>query len=888
MKKQRSSKDLDQQELLEWQDALQSVVDFAGAERASSLLNELNRFAVERGISASSAVTTPYLNTLSSAQQDALPDDGKLFKKIMAYLRWNAMAIVIRAGKRFPGIGGHIATYGSSGMLFEVGLTYFFRGQNQQHDGDMVFFQGHASPGIYARAFLEGRLTEQQLENFRHEAFADGLSSYPHPYLMPEFWQFPVVSMGLGAITGIYQAQFLKYLHHRGLRDTADRHVWVFCGDGEMGEPESLGALNIAARDCLDNLVFVISCNLQRLDGPVSGNSQIIQEYEGVFRGAGWHVIKVIWGGAWQRLFDRDANGLLAERFAALVDGEQQTYAARDGAYMREHFFARSPELLALVSDWSDEELKELNDGGHDLQQVYAAYAAAVQHQGKPTVILAKTTKGYGMGAGGEGVNVTHSTKKMSTEHLQAFCQRFDLPLTAEQIEQCAFVPLPKGSDEERYLHAQREQLGGYIPSRSTDCEALAVPSLDDFTPLLAGSGDREVSTTMVYVRLMGLLLKDKQIKERIVPILADETRTFGMEGLFRQIGIYAPFGQQYTPEDKSQLMYYREDQSGQLLQQGLSEAGSMASWTSAASAYANSNIAMIPFYIYYSMFGFQRIGDMVWAAGDIQARGFIMGATAGRTTLNGEGLQHEDGHNLIMFSMVPNCISYDPCFGYELTVIMQDGLRRMYAEQENVFYYLTLMNENYVQPALPKGCEEGILKGLYLLQKRQSKAKTKVRLIGGGTILREVIKAAQVLKDDYKVAAEVWSATSFNELRRDCEATARYNRLYPDVDPRLSHVAQCFAAEDSPIIAATDYMKMYADQVRQDITSPYYVLGTDGFGRSDTRENLRRFFEVDTNMIVYTALKALVDQGAYPLEKLLQAQQQLQIDVNRPDPDKS
>jgi pyruvate dehydrogenase E1 component len=877
----------DFQAIAEWIESFDSVREFEGDSSARDILSSVLEHARQAGVAVGGGVNTAYSNTISTDNQVALPDDGALAQRVIDYCRWNAIAMVMKAGKTKPELGGHIASYGSSAFLFEMGLNYFFRAATADFPGDLVYFQGHSSPGIYARAFLEGRITAEQLDNFRQEAFNDGLSSYPHPKLMPEFWQFPVVSMGLGPLLAIYQAQFLKYCMHRKIGHTADQRIWVFCGDGELGEPESLGALNIAARDGLDNLTFVISCNLQRLDGPVSGNSQIIQEYEGVFRGAGWNVIKVIWGSAWDQLFARDKKGLLLKRMGELIDGEQQSYVSKDGAFLRENFFGRSPELLELVKDMTDDDLNALNDGGHDWVKLYSAYHTAVNHTGQPTVILAKTIKGYGMGSetGGEGTNTTHSNKKMSIEARKVFRDRFNLPLTDEQVENLDYLSLPVNGEEERYLHAQRKKLGGYLPLRDSSCDTLPVPKLAAFQALLSGSNEREMSTTMAFVRALGILLKDKKIGSRVVPIVADEARTFGMEGLFRQVGIYAPFGQQYTPEDKKQLLYYREDQGGQLFQQGISEAGGMCCWTAAATSYVHSNEPMIPFFIYYSMFGFQRFGDLVWSAGDAQARGFIIGATAGRTSLAGEGLQHQDGHNLIMFSMVPSCVTYDPCFAYEMIVIMQHGLERMYAKKENVFYYITAMNENYKQPQMPDGVEQDIIKGMYAFSKSQLTDVPRVRLLGGGTILREVIRAAEILEKDYSVAADVWSVTSFNELRLDCESTARHNRLHPEAEAKHSHVMQCLPGADAPVIAASDYMKLYAEQVRQDIVAPYFVLGTDGFGRSDTRAALRSFFEVDTNMIVYTALKALVDQGDFALEDLMKAKQALQIDSNRPDP---
>jgi len=877
--------DIDPIETKEWLDALRSVLKFEGADRASYIISQVLDVAAKASIPAPSALTTPYANTLSPETEDPMPDDGKHLETLTNMMRWNAIAMVMRAGKVDSHLGGHIASFGSIATLFEVGFQHFFNAPHEGHGGDLLYIQGHSSPGIYARAFLEGRLTEKHLEGFRQEIFKGGISSYPHPWLMPDFWQFPTVSMGLGPLMAIYQAHFLKYLNHRGLAPTENRKVWAFCGDGELGEPESLGALNIAGREGLDNLIFVINCNLQRLDGPVWGNGQIIQEYESVFRGAGWNVIKVIWGRNWEPLIEKDKNGLLAKRMSELVDGEYQLYSGRDGAFMREHFFGKDPELKALVEDMSDDDIKALQDGGHDPQKVYAAYAAAVKHKGQPSVVLAKTVKGYGMGASGEAQNVTHQTKKMKPEDLKHFCNRFHLDLKDKDIEQLNYYKPSDKTPEMQYLQNQRKALGGYLPARHYDCEKLTIPPLDAFKSQLEGSGDREISTTMAFVRILSVLLKDKNLKERVVPILADESRTFGMEGLFRQIGIYSPYGQRYEPEDRKSLMYYREDETGQLLQEGISEQGAMSCWIAASTSYASNNVPMIPFYIYYSMFGFQRFGDLAWAAGDIRARGFIMGGTAGRTTLAGEGLQHQDGHNLLMFSMVPNCISYDPTFAYELTVIIHDGMRRMFAHQEDVYYYITLMNENYPQPPMPLGAGHDILKGLYLLKESKKSGKKHIQMLGSGTILREVIAAGELLEKEYGVAADIWSATSFNELRREVESVARYNRLHPGAKAKVSHVKKCLEGRKGPVIAATDYMKLFADQIRQDIDAPYYVLGTDGFGRSDTRKALRDFFEVDAKMIAYTALKALFDAGEFKEDELMKAMKKLGIDPKRPDP---
>ncbi len=874
-------------EIQEWLEALNDVVEFEGSDYAQELLASLLQHANALGVSPNAqTINTPYLNTIAVGQETPMPDDAKFLEELTALMRWNAIAMVMRAGKTAPELGGHIASFGSVATLFEVGLTYFFKGHHHPDGGDLVFFQGHSSPGLYARAFLEGRLTTENLDAFRQEIKSKkGLSSYPHPWLMPDFWQLPTVSMGLGPLMGIYQAHFLRYLNNRGLANTAKRKVWVFCGDGEMSEPESLGALNLAGREQLDNLIFVINCNLQRLDGPVWGNGQIIQEYEGVFRGAGWNVIKVIWGGGWDKLFERDSQGILLQRISELVDGEFQNYNANDGAFMREHFFGKYPELLELVADYSDADLKALVTGGHDPRKVYAAYAAAVRHTGQPTVILAKTIKGFGMGREGEGLNVTHQTKKVSVEALYAFRQRFNLPVSDAHIENLDFYKPDDNDPAIRYLHERRKELGGYLPSRSVKDMPLTVPPLSTFASQLESTQDREISTTMAFVRLLGILLKDPNLQKSIVPIVADESRTFGMEGLFRQVGIYSVCEQKYTPQDRSQLLYYRESTQGQLLQEGISEAGAMSSWIAAAVSYATNDLPMIPFYIYYSMFGYQRFGDLCWAAGDMRARGFILGGTAGRTSLAGEGLQHQDGHNLLMFSFVPNCVSYDPAFAYELAVIMQDGLRRMYAEQEDVYYYITLMNENYTQPAMPLGAEADIIKGLYLFKASEQKFAARVQLLGGGTILREVIKAAELLESHYQIAADIWGVTSFNELRRDIRSVRRHNRINPEATALKSHVEQRLANRPGPVIAATDYIQLYAEQIRSEIKERYYVLGTDGFGRSDTREELRKFFEVDARSIAYTVMKALYKEQKISLEILLKAKSHLDIDSEKPDP---
>ena len=880
--------DPDPQETQEWLDALDSVLANEGAERAHFLIEQLIDKARGAGAGMSFCATTPYCNTIPPDREQRSAGNHEMEHHIRALTRWNAMALVLNANRESSGLGGHIATFASAATLYDVGFNHFFHGKTEDHGGDLVYFQGHSSPGMYARAFLEGRLTEEQMYKFRQESEGGGLSSYPHPWLMPDFWQLSTVSMGLGPLMAIYQARFMRYLEHRGIAQTAGRKVWAFLGDGETDEPESLGAISLAGREHLDNLIFVVNCNLQRLDGPVRGNGKIIQELEGVFRGAGWNVIKVVWGRHWDRLLAKDRNGLLQRRMQEVVDGEYQTYKARDGAYVREHFFGKYPELLEMVADMSDDEIWRLNRGGHDPYKVYAAYAEAVKHTGQPTVILAKTVKGYGMGASGEAQNPTHQQKQMDVDSLRKFRDRFNLPLSDAQVESLNFYRPPEDSLEMKYL-GERGKALGMVPARKPVNEPLQIPGLDAFDVLLKGTEDREISTTMAFMRLLGILVKDKNIGKLIVPIVPDEARTFGMDGLFRQIGIFSQVGQLYTPQDADQLMYYKEDEHGQILQEGISEAGAMSSWIAAATAYANHGTAMIPFYIYYSMFGFQRVGDLAWAAGDMCARGFLLGGTAGRTTLNGEGLQHQDGHSHLMAAAIPNCVSYDPAFAYELAVIIQDGMRRMYADQENVFYYITVMNENYAHPAMPKGVEPDIIKGMYLFREVESGkwevGKPAVQLLGSGTILREVIAAAELLEKDFGVSADIWSVTSFNELRReglDCE---RWNMLHPEAEPRLSHVEQCLAGRGGPVIAATDYMKSYADQIRPYIPKRYKVLGTDGFGRSDTRKKLRRFFEVDRFHIAVAALKALADEGAIKAGEVSKAIKLYQINPDKPNP---
>lgn len=861
--------DLDPIETQEWLDSLASVLQNEGAERAHFILENLVKYTRRRGVHLPFDATTAYLNTIPVGKEQKSPGNHELEHRIRSAIRWNAAAMVIRAGKKDLELGGHISSFASSATLYDVGFNHFWKAKGENgEEGDLVFIQGHSAPGIYARAFIEGRLSEDQLNNFRQEIGGNGLSSYPHPHLMPNFWQFPTVSMGLGPLMAIYQARFLKYLDSRGLSKTAGRKVWCFLGDGEMSEPESLGAISLAAREGLDNLIFVINCNLQRLDGPVHGNGKIIQEFEGTFRGAGWNVIKVIWGGKWDALLAKDTNNILKQRMEEVLDGDYQTFKSKDGAYVREHFF-NTPELKAMVANMSDDEIWSLNRGGHDPHKVYAAYHEAVNNaDGRPTVILAKTIKGYGMGASGEGQNVAHQSKKMDVASLKQFRTRFNIQVTDEQIDSgdLPYFRFPEDSEEMRYLRERRNALGGYLPARNPATDALPIPELSAFDAQLQTSGDREFSTTMAFVRILNTLLKDKQLGKRIVPIVPDESRTFGMEGMFRQYGIWNLKGQQYTPQDKDQLMFYKESIDGQILQEGINEPGAMADWIAAATSYANNRYAMIPFYIYYSMFGFQRVGDLAWAAGDMHARGFLLGGTAGRTTLNGEGLQHEDGHSHIQADLIPNCLSYDPTYQYEIAVIVQDGLRRMYIEQEDVWYYITLMNENYKHPAMPqrKNIERDILKGMYLLREG-AKSDKKVQLMGSGVILEEVIHAADLLKADFGVDADVWSCTSFNLLHRDAMEVERHNRLHPTGEQKVSFVAQQLKGHQGPVVAATDYIRSFANRIREAILAEngeYVVLGTDGFGRSDSRANLRNFFEVDRYHVAVAALNALANQG--------------------------
>ncbi|KAB1520857.1 pyruvate dehydrogenase (acetyl-transferring), homodimeric type [Photobacterium damselae] len=876
--------DVDALETQEWLAALESVVREEGLERAQYLLEQVLDKARLDGVDMPTGITTNYINTIPADKEPAYPGDTTLERRIRSIIRWNAIMIVLRASKKDLDLGGHMASYQSASAFYEVCFNHFFRAANDVDGGDLVYYQGHISPGIYSRAFVEGRLTEEQLDNFRQEVDGKGIPSYPHPKLMPEFWQFPTVSMGLGPISAIYQARFLKYLEGRGLKDTSSQRVYAFLGDGEMDEPESRGAISFAAREKLDNLCFLINCNLQRLDGPVMGNGKIIQELEGLFKGAGWNVVKVIWGNNWDSLLAKDTSGKLLQLMNETIDGDYQTFKSKDGAYVREHFFGKYPETAALVADMTDDEIFALKRGGHDSSKLFAAFNNAKETQGKPTVILAKTIKGYGMGDAAEGKNIAHGVKKMDMTHVQHLRDRLGLQdlVSDEDMKTLPYLKLEEGSAEYNYLHARRDALHGYTPKRLRNFTTeLAIPALDEFKPLL-DEQKRDISTTMAFVRILNILLKDKGIGKNIVPIIADEARTFGMEGLFRQVGIYNPHGQEYTPEDRGVVSYYKEATSGQVLQEGINELGAMSSWVAAATSYSTNDLPMIPFYIYYSMFGFQRVGDMAWMAGDQQARGFLLGATAGRTTLNGEGLQHEDGHSHVLANTVPNCISYDPTFAYELAVIMQDGIRRMYGEQENVFYYLTTMNENYAMPAMPEGAEEGIRKGIYKLESYAG--NNKVQLMSSGTIMNEVRKAAQILSEEYGVASDVYSVTSFNELTRDGQNVERFNMLHPEAEQQVPYITQVMGTE--PAIAATDYMKNYAEQVRAFMPSESYkVLGTDGFGRSDSRENLRRHFEVNASYVVVAALNELAKRGDIEKSVVADAIKKFDIDTEKMNP---
>jgi pyruvate dehydrogenase E1 component len=877
----------DPQETREWLDALDGVIDAEGAGRASEIVRAIVERAATRGVRTPAAQTTPYVNTIPVEEQAHFPGDPEIEERLRHYIRWNAMAMVVRANKDHSDLGGHVASFSSAATLYDVGFNHFWRAPSATHGGDLVYMQGHSSPGVYARAFLEGRVSEEQLTNFRREVDGKGVPSYPHPWLMPDFWQFATVSMGLGPLQSVYQARYMRYLHDRGLADTSERKVWSFVGDGEIDEPESLAGLALAAREKLDNLIFVVNCNLQRLDGPVRGNGKIIQELEGVFRGAGWNVIKVIWGTRWDPLLAADHTGMLVKLMGETLDGDYQTFKSRDGNYVREQFFGRYPETRALVERMTDDEVWELNRGGHDPYKVYAAYKAAVEHRGAPTVILAKTIKGYGMGSAGEGMNIAHQQKKLMIEQLRAFRDRFSIPISDRDLENVPLIKPAADSREATYLRERVAKLGS-LPQRRRNVEQpLAVPQRSAFSALLESTGEREISTTMAFVRTLSTILRDKTVGPRVVPIVADESRTFGMEGMFRQLGIYSNVGQLYRPQDADQLMWYREDKAGQILQEGITEAGSMCSWIAAGTSYSTHGVQTLPFFIFYSMFGFQRIGDFAWAAGDMRTRGFLLGGTSGRTTLNGEGLQHEDGHSHLFASAIPNCVPYDPTYAYEVATIVQDGVRRMLAEQEDVYYYITLLNENYQHPALPPGAEDGVLRGMYLLREggKQQKGQPRVQLMGSGAILREVLAAAELLRDDWGVIADVWSATSFTLLHRDGESTARWNLLHPTAAPKRAYVAEQLDGHDGPVVAATDYVKTFAEQIRPFVERRFHALGTDGFGRSDTRKQLRSFFEVDRRWVALAALKALADDGTIERAKVVDAIAKYGIDPAKPEP---
>ena len=876
--------DLDPVETREWLESIDSVLQSEGPERAHFLIDRMVEHARRSGAYLPYSPNTAYVNTIAVGKQPLYPGDRELERRIEAWIRWNAMAMVVAANRKSTEYGGHIASYASSATLYEVGFNHFWRAPSSEHPGDLIFMQGHSSPGIYARSYLEGRLSEDQLRRFRQEVDGGGLSSYPHPWLMPDFWQFPTVSMGLGPMMAIYQARFTRYLEHRGLVAASDQKVWAFCGDGEMDEPESMGALTMPVREQLDNLVFVVNCNLQRLDGPVRGNGKIIQELEAAFLGAGWNVIKVIWGSRWDPLLARDTEGLLRQVMEQCVDGEYQNFKAKGGAYTREHFFGKNPLLKEMVANMSDEDIWRLNRGGHDARKVHAAYAAAMQANGRPTVILAKTVKGFGLGKAAEGQMVAHQQKKLDDDSLRELRDRFNIPVSDAEITQLPFRKPAADSEEIKYLLERRAALGGFLPQRKPGATKLAVPELAAFQSVLDGTGEREISTTMAFVRILGVLLKDKNLGKHVVPIVPDEARTFGMEGLFRQIGIYSSVGQLYTPQDADQLMSYREDKQGQMLEEGINEAGSVCSWIAAATSYVNHDMPMVPFYIFYSMFGFQRVGDFIWAAGDMRARGFLLGATAGRTTLAGEGLQHQDGHSQLVATTVPNCRAYDPTYAYELAVIIHDGLKRMYADGEGVFYYISVMNENYAQPALPAGVESGIVSGGYRLR-TGGKGKVRSTLLGSGTILREVLAAADLLEKQFKIPVDVYSITSFSELRREALDCERWNLLHPGEPPRVPYVQALLAGQHSPVVAATDYIRTVPDQIRQWVPGAYVTLGTDGFGRSDARAPLRRHFEVDRNFIALAALKALADEDQIDRRTVVEALRQLGIDPAKPNP---
>ncbi|MBC3918749.1 pyruvate dehydrogenase (acetyl-transferring), homodimeric type [Undibacterium sp. CY18W] len=885
----QAANDPDVVETNEWLDALEAVIETEGPERAHYLMERMVDLARRRGAHIPFSSNTAYVNTIPADQGEHCPGNLEIEERLRSYMRWNAMAMVVKANRVDGDLGGHLSSFASLANMLGIGFNHFWHAPTEDHGGDLLYIQGHSSPGIYARAFLEGRLSEEQLLHFRREVDGKGLSSYPHPKLMPDFWQFPTVSMGLGPLMAIYQARFLKYLHARGIADTEKRKVWAFCGDGEMDEPESMGAIGMAGREQLDNLVIVVNCNLQRLDGPVRGNGKIIQELESDFRGAGWNVVKVIWGSGWDELLAKDKDGILQKVMMETVDGEYQNYKAKDGAYVRSHFFGKHPKLLEMVSKMSDDDIWRLTRGGHDPHKIYAAFKVAQENKGQPTVILAKSIKGFGFGKSGEARNTAHNTKKLDDEAIKAMRDRFQLPIADAELPNIPFFKPADDTPEMQYLHARRKELGGYLPQRRQKAdEALVVPELTAFQAMLEPTAEgREISTTAAYVRILTALLRDASLGQRVVPIMVDESRTFGMEGLFRQIGIFSQVGQLYEPVDKDQVMYYREDKAGQILQEGINEAGGMSSWIAAATSYSTNNRVMIPFYTYYSMFGLQRIGDLAWAAGDMRARGFLLGGTAGRTTLNGEGLQHEDGHSHVLASTIPNCIPYDPTFAHEVAVIMHDGLRRMVTDQEDVFYYITLMNENYSHPGLKAGQEEGIIKGLYLLQKSEQTTKHRVQLMGSGTILREVIAGAELLQNDWGIAADVWSAPSFTLLARDGQDAERWNMLHPTEEPRVPYIAQCLKDTTGPVVVSTDYMRTFAEQVRAFIPKDrsYKVLGTDGFGRSDSRAKLREFFEVNRYFVVIAALKTLADEGALSASVVAQAIAKYGIDANKPNP---
>jgi pyruvate dehydrogenase E1 component len=878
----------DPQETREWLDALDGVIEHEGAGRASELVRAIVERAATRGVRTPAAQTTPYVNTIPVEEQAHFPGDHDIEERLRHYIRWNAMAMVVRANKDNSDLGGHVATFSSAATLYDIGFNHFWRGPTAESSGDLVYFQGHSSPGVYARAFLEGRVSEEQLENFRREVDGKGVPSYPHPWLMPDFWQFATVSMGLGPLQAVYQARYMRYLAHRGFIDPQDRKVWGFLGDGEIDEPETLAGLSLAAREKLDNLIFVVNCNLQRLDGPVRGNGKVIQELEGIFRGAGWNVIKVIWGSRWDALLAADDTGMLVKLMGETLDGDYQTYKSRDGAYVREHFFGRYPETRKLVEHMTDDEVWALNRGGHDPYKVYAAYKAAVEHKGAPTVILAKTIKGYGMGSAGEGMNIAHQQKKLMVEQLRFFRDRFSIPISDADLEKVPLIKPAPDTREAEYLRDRVAKLGS-VPTRRRNVEKpLAVPERAAFSALHESSGEREISTTMAFVRTLSTILRDKTVGPRVVPIVADESRTFGMEGMFRQLGIYSTEGQLYRPQDADQLMWYREDKAGQILQEGINEAGAMCSWIASGTAYSTYGVQTLPFYIFYSMFGFQRIGDFAWAAGDMRTRGFLLGGTSGRTTLNGEGLQHEDGHAHLFAAAIPNCQPYDPTFAYEVATIVQDGVRRMLGEQEDIYYYISLLNENYQHPAMPAGAEDGILRGMYLLREggRAAKGQPRVQLMGSGAILREAIAAAELLRDDWGVIADLWSTTSLTLLHRDGESTARWNLLHPKEKPRRSYVEQLLDGHAGPVIVATDYIKTFAEQIRPFVGDrAFHALGTDGYGRSDTRKNLRAFFEVDRRWVTVAALNALASDGTIERSIVAEAIAKYGLDPAKPEP---